>query len=472
MGPQTGKYFWSPNMFLTHEGPAGYDIQDNTFITGIKISSSFSPPINECKIVFDNIAGHTPEITTGDRVEVFLGYYEKKEASKADYAKVFTGYITEVDRGLTRSTASVISRISSLFSLRRHMVINRDTIDSVIEKLSLEAEDIEINEISKSDIQKSRFIFSESENLYENISELCVQGGMDLYMDVHDKLVAKLWEPGPASPDEPGLESVYPATLDETSTKQYIHNFHFGLNIINMEIKHKRAAVSSLEIRSFSSYGEENERQYSIERTSVKKDFEDDQRDFQPRMQKVIFLPYTPSDSADMIASNLLKYYNSRLEGRLTAIGSPHVRLNDGVRIAGKLFGKIPLGDIGDPESQWDAGYGNDRAGDDTGGGKIFHVVGVEHVFDLDKGFVSVFELEEREPPLPEAELIEVEEDETEKREEITEEMENELSGVSEIAPEFPLVAEAEASQLIAAKEEFKSKLNRLLDTSSRSFSH
>jgi len=401
-GAHPGKYFWSPNMFMDNEGPEVYSIQENSFITGIRVTSNFSPPINECKLRFNNIAGHSPDLSTGDRIEVFFGYYKKNNPSAAEYAKVFTGYVTEIDRGMTQCRVSVISRLSSLFSLRRHMVINRDTIDKVIEKLTAEAEDIEVNEISKSDIQKSRFIITESENLYENISELCLQGGMDLYMDVHDKLLAKLWEPDPASPDELGLESVYPLTLDDTSTVQKIHNFHIGLEIIDIEIRHKSAAINSLEIRSFSSYGEENERQFSIEPTGVKKNIEDDGRDFQPRQHKVMYLPYTPRDSAEQIASNLLRYYNSCMEGRLTVIGSPHVRLNDGVRVIGKIFGKRPFGDVTASESKWNASYENDMPEDDKGDGKIFHVVGVEHVFDLERGFVSTFDLEEREPPVVE----------------------------------------------------------------------
>ena len=468
-GSDAGRYFWSPNMFQGEEAQSGYGIQENTYITRIRVRSSFDPPINKCDINFNNMVGHTLDVLPGDRFEVFLGYYNDRSPGIPDYAKVFTGYVAEADVGLDRCRVTCISKLSALISLRRHMVLNRDTVNNVIRKLVEESEDIRINEISTSDIQKSRYVFSDSENLYENIRDLSIQAGLDLYMDVHDKLIVKAWEPRPPTPGDQGPEAVYPDTLEESSTKQYVHRFYFGLNIMDIDIMMKRTNVNSFEVRSFSSYGEENECQYSIDNKGIKKEFSNENGYHFPRFDMVYDLPFTPRDSAEKIMDNLRRSCDSRLGGSLKVVGSPHVRLNDGVRLAGKFFGKLPMGNVSSSGSPWDATYDDGTPGKDEGGEKVFQVIGVEHVFDFNRGFYSLLDLEERELPESEAKKWDETTDEKGTGEEKAEDMELEveLDGRSRIAPEFPQVAALEADRLIAAKDEFREKLDRLLNRSS-----
>lgn len=463
-GSDTGKYFWSPNMYVDDEKPSGYEIQENTYVTRLSARSNFDPPVNECKIVFNKVAGSSVDIVPGDKLELFLGYYKKAEPAVPDYAKAFTGFVSSVERGLTDCGVAAISSVHSLLSLRRHMVLNQDTIDNVIRKLAEESENVAINEISASEIQKTRYIFEESRNMYENIKDLCIQGGLDLYMDVHDKFIAKVWEPGQPSPGDLGLEKIYPDTLDGGNTDQHIHNFYFGLNIMNLEVKKEKAAVSSVEIRSFSDYGEENECQYSIDKRGVVKEFEGDEKEYSPEEHRIIYLPFTPKESAEKIAENLIAFHNPGLEGTLSVVGSPHVRLNDGVRVAGKFFGEAPLADIVVSPGKWDAATGGESAEEDSGEGKIFQVVGVEHVFDLKRGFYSLLDLNEREPPEPEG-LMPEELAVAEEAAAAAEEAE-ELTGESEIAPEYPKVADEEIASMKKALKDLEDMLDDLKDSS------
>ena len=451
-------------MSLDSERPSGYAVQENTYITSIKVCSGFEPYVNECEIQISNISGHGPEIAVGDILRVFLGYYRKDRPHQPDYAKVFTGAVGEIERGFTGCRVTAFSRIAQLISLRRNVVINRDTIDNIIKKLAAEAEEIEINEVSSSDIQKSRYIFSDSENLYEIIRELCIQGGMDLYMDVHDRFIAKVWDPEKPLPGELGLEKIYPYTKDEKNTGQHIHNFYFGLNIIDMRVEYRESNIGSLEIRSFSSYGEENERQHSIARYgSIKK--ADHEEEIPSRRDEVVYLPFTPPESAEKIAENLMRYHNPRLTGTLEVVGSPHVRLNDGIRTAGRLFGIDPLSDVSVSGSKWDAVYDDNRPTEDEGGGKTFQVVGVDHLFNFTDGFLTTFKLEERKPPEADDEGTVESAVEDRSTEEAIMEREEVLSGESVIAPEYPMVAEREAGAMISAKDRFRMKLDQLLDT-------
>ena len=461
-GNERKRYFWSSNMSIDSERPSGYVIPENTYITSVRVRSNFQPYVNECEIELSNISGHSPDIAAGDDIRVFLGYYRKDQPLRPDFAKVFTGEISEIERGFNGSRVIAASKVSKLLSLRRNIVINRDTIDNIIKKLLAEAEYIKINEISSSDIQKSRYIFSDSENLFEIIRELCIEGGMDLYMDVHDKLIAKVWEPEEPIPGEQGLEKIYPDTHDENDTRQHIHNFYFGLNIIDMRVEYRGSGIGSLEIRSFSPYGEENERQYSIDRTASIKN--SDEPHIPSSRNEVVYLPFTPPESAEKIAENLIRYHNPRLTGTLTVVGSPHVRLNDGIRTAGKLFGKDPLADISSSGSRWDATYNDTRATEDEGGGKIFQVAGVDHILNFTDGFRSIFKLEEREPLEHGDEEAGDRTGEERSMEETTKEREEVPSGESKIAPEYPMVADREACSLISAKDEFRRKLDQLRD--------
>jgi len=468
-GKNSGRYFWSPNMVPDEEGPRGCRIQENTYITSIMINSSFDQPVNCCEITLRNIPGHDPDVVPGDKIIVSLGYYLKRAPYGPEHARVFTGYVSDVRRELTLCCVTSISRIHSLLCLRYHSVINRDTVDKVIGRLAEEAGGMEIAEISKSEVQKSRYLFSDSETIYENMAQLCMEAGMDLYMDVHDRLVAKTWEPERVSPGDRGLERLYQETWKESNMQQYVHNFYFGLDIINFEMEERRKDISSLDIVSFSDYGEETECLYSIERSVVDQRIPDDEGDLKAEGREVRYLPFTPKKSAETIAHNLLKSLNPHPRGTLTVIGAPHVRLNDGLRLAGRFFNEFPMTGVVESGSRWDAVYGEEKPEEDRGSGKVFHVTGVTHIFDLEQGFISVLDIVKREPLAYRADPHEAE---TDRGDSISEEKEEEdqedgMTGESEVAPEYPLVADLQANSLIRSKDEFVMKMNGLLDRSS-----
>lgn len=465
-----GKYFWSPGMSVGMESPPGYDRQPESYVTRIEVNSSFSPPVNTAEITFGNTPGSSPKIGTNDNIVVFLGYYSRKEPGRPDYTRVFTGCVSSIERGLSSCTATIVSRMKILCTVRRNMVINRDTIDRVIERLAQEAAGIDIAEISPSDIQKTRYVFSKSRTLYENMRELCIEGGMELYTDVHDRLVAKVWEPEEVSPGTSGPEEIYSGTRDKPGSKQYIHNFYLGLDIMNIELSEGRDRFSSIDIWGFSDYGEESETLYSIERSSVKMGSEDDERDPQRGSGKSMYLPFVPRSSAEKIARNLMEHYSEPLGGPLTVTGAPHVRLNDGVRLAGRFFGREPFPGVVGPVSEWDAIGAGDEVREDDGGGKTFHVIGLSHVFDTGKGFFTVLRIRGREPPevgVPDdKETGGTDQDRVEEEKDDPDIAKEDMSGESVIAPEYPLVADMEAEAILRARDRFKNRIKRLRDTS------
>ena len=126
------KFFWSPNMFIDDEAPSGYEIQENTYITRIEVSNNFDPPVNQCILTFNRVAGTPLDIIPGDKLEVFLGYYKRDALTEPEYAKVFTGFVSEIDRQLTVCSVMALSKMHILLSVRKHVVFNKDTGDNII----------------------------------------------------------------------------------------------------------------------------------------------------------------------------------------------------------------------------------------------------------------------------------------------------------------------------------------------------
>jgi hypothetical protein len=139
-------------------------------------------------------------------------------------------------------------------------------------------------------------------------------------------------------------------------------------------------------------------------------------------------------DDADKIAEAMLSHNNSGLSGNITLIGSPQIRVGDGIKLKGHIFGKKPFARIETAESEYDASVSTEEQGSEEGGGSggggeetTFKVMGIRHLFNDKLGFVTKLTVIEEEPhPPEEAEGAEEEEEEEEEEEGVEEEEEEE----------------------------------------------
>jgi hypothetical protein len=152
-------------------------------------------------------------------------------------------------------------------------------------------------------------------------------------------------------------------------------------------------------------------------------------------------------EDAEKIADAMLAHDNSALSGNLTVIGAPQIRLGDGVKLLGNIYGKKPFPRIETPSSDYDASFTSggeeqSESGGSSGGGEVttFKIMGLRHIFNDKIGFITKVNIIEATP----AEIPEEEEEAPEEEEEEEETVEEEVEEEEEESEE-----EEEGEQLV-----------------------
>ncbi len=432
MDKDTGdlKFIWSPNIFLDSERPDDDStIAPGTYVEDIEIKSNFHPPINTGEVKIDHSVGKTPKIAMRDTLNIYFGYYTLDNSNNAVYTLVYTGLIDYVKASLNHTTIKASSRIRKLTDFNRDLTFSRImTISDIIQKLAIDDGGLESapNGITTTNVSKQKgYAISKNLSIYKHLKKLADLVNFDIYMDPFDKFNARVWMPEPA-PVQTGPSGIPTAmgwlsARGESETEvqnQLIHPIFFGVNAIDMDVNIKKRGPSNIEITTLADC--EAEEIFTIEppmgssggnnggggssggSTGEESEF----------LQDKIVLPRFTRDDADKIAQAIARQNDSGLTGSLTILGSPQIRLGDGVQIKGHIFGKKPFSRIDAPSSEWDASFSTDQETKEEGGEqssqgssaeeKIFKITGIKHLFNDSLGFITKLNVMEAVPVSPE----------------------------------------------------------------------
>jgi hypothetical protein len=440
------KFEWSPNIFMTTERPENEStIAPQTYVEDIEVKSNFMPPINIGEVKINHSVGFTPNIVIKDIIKIFYGYYTLSDQQTPVYSLIYSGKIDYIKAGLNFTKLKASSTIKKLTITRRELAISRVmTLTDLIKKLAIDDGGLEeaTDGISDTEISKQKgYAISKNLSVYDHIKKLADYAGFDVYMDPFDKFNAREWSPQPISGGTGAIPWVSERDSSESdAADQLMHQIYFGVNIVDMELDIKGKKLSDVDIvaladsegseifsteppeskpTSSSSSGGGSDCGESTSNTATEETEE--------TVPTKIVMPRVSKEDAEKIAEALLTHNNSNLSGSLTIIGSPQIRLADGVKILGHIYGKSPFDRIGIPTSDYDASYSTGGEGEETEGSgsssssgsseeTIFKVTGLRHIFNDKMGFITRLSIIEATPAeIPEEEETEeVEEEEGE----------------------------------------------------------
>jgi outer membrane protein OmpA-like peptidoglycan-associated protein len=415
------KYVISPNVFLDTEKPGNNDQVGEIYLTNLNIVSSLYTGANICELELKHEPNTAPAIEMDSLVKVYLGYYNEDYTQGPEYSLVFTGYLTRQQVHLRQTSLECKSRLNKIITLRKKMTFSRQmTIDEIIQKLAIDDGGLELasNGITSSNINKlPGFGFSEQQPLLDHVKLLAGYNGFNVYMDINDKFHASGWAPDDLR-DGPGTQNV--DWLDDRGKNEsensniYKHTFTFGSDLMECEFELSAGKCSAVEITGF--IAQSDDLTHTIDPPKV---------EFTPEtgadsnLPKQIFkLPHVTREDAEKIAENLYWRLNRRLTGKIKVLGSPQVRLGDGIKIAGEVYDVEPFANFN---------FDTDNSGDQaTLESKTLQVVKVNHRFNHNDGFISRLDLAEGRVAVGVGAEEEAEEGEEEEEEEETEEEEEE----------------------------------------------
>jgi hypothetical protein len=262
-------------------------------------------------------------------------------------------------------------------------------LDEVIKKLAVDYGNLKIskNGVNKTTLFKQKgYAISNKMSIYEYLQTIAETIGVDIFMDVNDELNIRsmghgnLTDINMANKDNLSFLKWIPerGPNENGSQNRYIHEFVYGLNIVDIEIEKAVYRTRNLEIinpvDSSVSQGT-----YTLTPIKINNEIEGDFNDNLPirlndlsvhPLKKYILTNYSVNDLGK-IRNCLTRKCKDRLIGRLEVIGDPQVRLNDGVRIKKFELDGVKIED------------------------KIFIVKRVEHFLNMTDGFVTRIGIEE-----------------------------------------------------------------------------
>jgi hypothetical protein len=462
------KFEWSPNIFMTTERPDDEStIAPQTYIEDVEVKSNFVPPINIGEVKINHSVGFTPNIVIKDILKIYYGYYTINDPQTPVYSLIYSGKIDYIKAGLNYTKVMASSKIKKLTITKRELAISMVmTLTDLIRKLAIDDGGLEeaTNGISDTEISKQKgFAISKNLSVYDHIKKLADYAGFDVYMDPFDKFNAREWSPQPIS----GGSGAIPWISDRDSSEsdgagQLMHQLYFGVNIVDMELDIKGKKLSDVDIVAladsegseiFSTEPPESKPTSSGSSSSGSGGGESTSTTVTEETEETvptkIVMPRVSKEDAEKIAEALLTHNNSNLSGSLTIIGSPQIRLADGVKILGHIYGKKPFDRIGIQTSDYDATYSTGGGEEEESGSSssssseetTFRVTGLRHIFNDKMGFItrlSIIEAtpaempeEEEEAPAEEEEEAEgAAEEAVEEEEEVEEEGEEQLINI------------------------------------------
>jgi hypothetical protein len=416
------RFVISPNIFLDTEAPSNSDqASPDIYLTNLNINSKLNGDVNICELTIQHSPGSAPGFKLESKIKVYLGYYYLDSTQGPEYSLVFTGYVTRAKVQLQETNLECRSNLYKLAALKKKLVYNTMmTIDEVINKLAIEQGQLELasNGIASTDIQKQPgFSISDNKSLIDHLKLMSQYCCFYLYMDVNDKFHAGAWRPGELQARSNDEEREWISERDKSeseSSTAYKHELTFGRDLISCDFELFEGKASSVEILGFMSFGDDPV--HTIDPPKV--EFTPSEGSDPDLPKKTYKLSHITREDGEKIAENLYYAINGTLVGKAVALGSPQLRLCDGVQIKGDIYEVAPFQglDFSSPNS----------SGSDLDS-KTFLVVKLNHRFNNKEGFITRLDfVDARATPLSEQEVEEAAEEEEEGGEEIAEEEEEE----------------------------------------------
>jgi hypothetical protein len=350
----------------------------------LNVDRRLNSPVNSAELKILNGSLSSLSVETQDRLKVWLGYHSLKSEGEPFFTLVYTGKIIEIKTGLNLTSilcSSDSHKITTRFIDRSFSKLMN--LNDIIKKLVVDYGDLRVANggIGETTICKQKgYAVSDRVSIYEHVEKLARLNSFDVYMDVNDEFNAKPWDldalknvEGSDDNEFQILTWIPERGADETKFEnRYLFEFRYGLNIIDLQLKlsnqdqDKLVIINPIDISPAHS-------NYTITPVQIKSDFE-------PDLKTILNIPAMNSDKSLKtkiltniskselrdVFKNLSRQRKSRSFGKLEVIGSPQVRLGDGVKVKG-----INIDD------------------------KVFKITQVEHSFNMTDGFLTKIDLEE-----------------------------------------------------------------------------
>ena len=355
----------------------------------LNVDRRLNSPVNSAVIKNFNGSLSSLSVETQDRLKVWLGYNSLRSEDEPFFTLVYTGKIIEFKTGLNVTSifcSSDSEKITTRYIDRSFSKLMN--LNDIIKKLVVDYGDLTVASggIGETTICKQKgYVVSDRVSIYEHIEKLTRLNGFDVYMDVNDEFNAKPWSldtlknvVGSDGNELQILTWISERGVNETKFEdRYLFEFRYGLNIIDLQLevskqdKEELVIINPIDISPVHS-------NYTITPAQIKSNLG-------PNMKKILNIPDHNSDKSlkksiltniskielKDVFENISRQRKRRSFGKLEVIGSPQVRLGDGVKIRGVNF-------------------------DD----KVFKITCVEHSFNMTDGFVTRIGLEEYLPPM------------------------------------------------------------------------
>jgi hypothetical protein len=410
-GASNAKFIISPNVFLDTELPSNTDqVSPDIYLTSLNVNSRLNGDINNCELKLQHSAGSAPAIKLVSKIKVYLGYYFLDSTQGAEYSLVYTGYVTRVAVHLQETVLECRSNLYKLTSKRKKIAYSTMmTLDEIINKLAIEQGGLELGDIgiAQSDINKQPgFAISDNKSLLDYIKTFAQRASLFVFMDVSDKFNAAEWSTGNLQARTSDEDREWIGARDKTETSFsnfYKHELEFGKDIIGCDFEISEGRYSAVKVIGFKSFGDDPVD--TIEPPDV--EFTPTDGGDPELPVKTFKISHITREDAEKVAENLYYSLNRNLIGKVVVLGSPQIRLGDGVQIAGSINDVSPYQSLD---------FGSGTGGEEGLESKVFQVNKINHRFNNKEGFITRLELiDAHSAPTPtEAEEAETEEEEAE----------------------------------------------------------
>lgn len=392
------KYVVSPNVFLDNEKPSDDEqISSEIYLTSLNISLKLNGDINICELIINHNPGNAPVIYLDSKIKIYLGYYFSDLNLGPEYSLVFTGFIRRVQVHLQKTIIECRSNLYKLNSLKQKIAFSRAmTLDEIINKLAIDEGNLELadNGIFQTDItEQTGFSISDQKSLLDHIKSMANYSAFYIYMDKDDKFNADGWQPDQlqARSSDEEKEWISERNKDESSSSTlYKHELTFGRDIIASDFELQIGNVSAVEVVTLKPFSDDSVD--TIEPPMVEFTPEDG---VDPELPKKRFkISHVTREDAEKIAENLYYRLTQTLIGKAKVLGSPQIRLGDGVQIIGDIYEVPPFQNLD---------FSSGPSGEAELPNILFQVLKINHVLNDSEGFITKLEFVETRPtPLPE----------------------------------------------------------------------
>jgi hypothetical protein len=277
-------------------GAATYSAGQPTRLVDLRHQAALDVPVNSCRLVLSPPLDLT--IAPQDRVTVELGYGETRSL-------VFTGLVATVEWAISRVVIHATGAFRALLAARLNLAFTqpaaKDIVADIAGRLKLDRGTVEAG------LTFAGYTLGANRSAYDQVRELALQCGFDLYADPEDKLVFARYNP---------------ATT---------HTLAYAVNILACRLDTPDTPVSGAEV-----YGESpvSTGQGSDAATWLtKKEITGSAGSKDGRVVRRVDPTARTQEVAGQIATALLAGRCRQRRGHLTLPGAPAIRLGDAVEV-------------------------------------------------------------------------------------------------------------------------------------------